>query len=480
MKSRIGKYHAEVLRIALFRFDNEQLLEHLEGCWNDFTEHSESYLKGKQLSEIFPFLHGIDTQMPQELPFIEVFDKYIIDITLKPDAEGFDLLFINSGMSRDKLQEIQQIANESVLREQRLLIEAERLEIENRAKSRFIASFSHELYTPLSSIIGYSERLLHQHKVDTDSFNQLEAIHRNSLYLRNMIDNILDQHRMDIHQVNINLQLVSLEEIVNDVLKILGTNQCKPGVEYTTIWKCKYEPLLLLDKQHVIQVLINILSNAFKYTKQGNVTLEISQRSETVIFTVTDTGIGIPKHELDKVQVNYLRASNADAYPGTGIGLSLSRQLVNLMHGEMLLDSTLGEGTKVQVKIPYKEDTRESKPMAGNRVLMVDDDPDILAMTEYYLNRDNIEFTGIADAQNALAILENKSFDLVIVDYYLDGDSGINLIQQIRDNSYRGKIVMITASTETSIKNEALSAGCDGLLIKPISNQRILAHLVRH
>ncbi len=477
MKNRLEKYHSELFKIALFRFDNKQQLEHLEGCWNSFISHKEEYLLGKNINEIFPFLDGINSQKPQNLPFVEIVNDCIVDITFTPDSNGFDLVFINSGMNRDKLQAIQQTANESVLREQRLLIEAERLEIENRAKSRFISSFSHELYTPLTSIIGYSERLLHQHTGGVDSFNQLEAVHRNSLYLRNMIDNILDQHRMDINQVNINLQLVSLEEIINDVLKIVAINQRKPEVIYKTVWNCRQEPLLLLDKQHVTQVLINLLSNAFKYTKQGRVTLEISKDTEIISFTITDTGIGIPKHELEKVQVNYLRASNADAYPGTGIGLSLSRQLVYLMHGEMFLDSTINEGTTVQIKIPYKEQIKETESLAGYKVLMIDDDPDVMALLEYYLDQENITFTGLADSKMALSILENKLFDLVMVDYYLDGDSGVKLVETIRKQGYKGKIVMVTASTESDLKEKALSSGCDDMMLKPVNNQQIMTHI---
>ena len=480
MKNRLEKYQSAIFQIALFRFNTKQQLEHLEGCWSDFTDHEEEYLLGKEISEIFPFLQGINPQKPQNLPFVEIVDNCIVDIRFIPDSNGLDIIFINSGMNRDKLREIQQTANESVLREQRLLIEAERLEIENRAKSRFIASFSHELYTPLTSIIGYSERLLHQHTGDANSFNQLEAVHRNSLYLRNMIDNILDQHRMDINQVNINLQLVSLEDIINDVLKILAINQRKPEVKYKTIWNCKHEPLLLLDKQHVTQVLINLLSNAFKYTKQGSVTLEISKEPETINFTITDTGIGIPKHELEKVQVNYLRASNADAYPGTGIGLSLSRQLVYLMHGEMLLESTIDQGTSVLVKIPYKEQVRETESLAGSQVLMIDDDPDVMALAEYYLGQENIVFTGLADSKRALSTLKNKSFDLVMVDYYLDGDTGVDLVEKIRKQGYKGKIVMVTASTESKLKHEVLSAGGNGLILKPVNNQHILTHLKKN
>jgi signal transduction histidine kinase len=240
----------------------------------------------------------------------------------------------------EELQTANEIAEESV-----------------RVKSEFLSTMSHELRTPLNAIIGFSDTLLMgiSGSLSDKQRHKMERLKENGVRLLNLVNDILDLTRIEANRVDLAADVMSpveMSERMASQMKILAERK---GIEFRTVVDPALPTQLVGDQQRIEQVVINLLSNAFKFTEQGSVTLKMGlghDRAWTI--AVTDTGIGIPPHAQEIIfeEFRQIDGSSSRAYQGTGLGLAIVRKLVHLMGGQVKVESTLGKGSTFTVRLP--------------------------------------------------------------------------------------------------------------------------------
>jgi len=214
ISTSVNDFIVDRLNIAGFSFDNDHLLITADGSIEYYFPNPNTITSDTAANDLFPFLVGIDPAKEKEFPYIEMPNGVIVDAFIKPTTVGYDVVLIDMALQRDKHQQVQQIANV-------VSLQKDEISAENEAKSKFISTFSHELKTPLSSILGYSELLTEPDKAGLNIEANATAIHRNGIYLLNLINNVLEQGRADIQQTTISTSPVKLSDMLDSVKRRL-------------------------------------------------------------------------------------------------------------------------------------------------------------------------------------------------------------------------------------------------------------------
>ena len=225
----------------------------------------------------------------------------------------------------------------------------------NRTKNMFLASVSHEIRTPLNSILGFAELLLREEK-DPKKREYLSTIYKSGEHLLNVINEILDLSKIEAGRMGLSFDRYSPVKLVEDVVKMYQPIAVKKGINVTMKVEDGVPKEAIGDPFRIKQILINLVSNAIKFTEEGYVVIGLRKEGKDLIFTVADTGIGIPKEKLEEIFEPFTQADSSISrkYGGTGLGLTISKKLANLMNGDLWIESEVGKGTKVFLRIPVK------------------------------------------------------------------------------------------------------------------------------
>ncbi len=479
MSESVHDFIVERLNIAGFSFDTEHHLVTADGNIEYYFPNPNTVTSDTQATDLFPFLVGIDPTIEKEFPYIEMPNGVIVDAFIKPTGIGYDVVLIDMSLQRDKHQQVQQIANV-------VSLQKDEISAENEAKSKFISTFSHELKTPLSSILGYSELLTEEDNARVNISANANAIHRNGIYLLNLINNVLEQGRADIQQTTISTSPVKLSDLLDSVSYLVQPLADKKKIQFSIHYGCQEDFVLVLDEQHLCQVLVNLVTNSIKFSQEGFVTIEVTYADNELQFIVSDTGIGIPEDELVTIMQPFGRAKHTRHIEGAGIGLSLSNTLVTLMGGELSIQSKLGEGTAVTVTVPttnavIASDLNGDAKMNDNKqILLAEDDEDLVPLIAYYLEEAGYDVL-IAMSQSELkAELANHQPAMILMDHNFREADGIELTKEVLESGYNGKVIMLTASSGEAIVKQAMSAGCSDFISKPIDREKLITRLEEH
>ena len=396
-------------------------------------------------------------------------------------------------------------------------------EVANKAKDNFLTNISHELKTPLNSIIGYSKlvqkRLSSQYnqtELDSSkSLEWLENVRQDGKYLLTLIDEILDLAKSQAHKIKLYPTLVNVSEFMEDIVLTGRQKATEKGIAF----KCDIGRLpdnVYADEQRLRQILLNLLDNAVKYTDGGQIILQIGKisstnteertdntllidRSATALqnlpetvclrFKIVDTGMGIAPQDLNRIfqpfeQVNKYEVPEV----GTGLGLSISKQLVELMGGKLQLKSELGKGSIFWFDLSFPEirvsSTIEAQSIPeiigykGDRLtlLIVDD-----VTTSRLLIRDILEPLGFKvivakDGQQGLQLAHTHQPDLILTDLFMPVKTGFSLISELRQSKSLTQIpiIAISASSFEEVERQSRAFGCNAFLAKPISDRKLL------
>lgn len=374
---------------------------------------------------------------------------------------------------------------------------AERAERAAAAKSTFLANMSHEIRTPMNSIIGFTELLL-QGELSRTQRAHLRTIRQSSRSLLALISDILDTTRLEKDGLQLESIDFSLKGLAAQIESSLRLGAQHKGLSLVTHYASDLPEYFRGDPLRLLQVLTNLVGNAIKFTERGGVTVRFARGAvdgaDGVVVAVEDSGIGMSPEQVATIFAPFTQAdaSISRRFGGTGLGTTISRQLVELMGGSIEVTSTAGVGSCFTVRIPLLEGVApETSPAAIGGpalpplvILAADDVAQNLELLDAVLTRDGHQVVRVPDGAHALQRFQAESFDLVLMDVHMPGMDGLEttrLIRQYERGTERKAtpIIALTASVLDEDRRAVLQAGMDGFAVKPIDVRALREEMAR-
>lgn len=443
---------------------------------------------GGDIRDALDFVHGLELDASIELEFVETPNGACIHAELRPDNDGAELLLIDVSTERDQRQILQQKSNEvSLLAGElaRVNVALEEKNVETSRlyalQSRFIANMSHEFRTPLSSIVAYAQFLRAGDRRIALSAG-LENIDRAAHHLLNLIENLIDQAQFEIGDLELRPSASSLTALFDEMRGMFEPIAVAKGLSFRVELQSTGPDTVDIDATRWRQVLVNLIGNAIKYTERGVVNVAATWADGAVAITIQDTGVGIASDALESVFEPFHREESSVVVGGAGLGLSITRRLVSLMGGEIAVDSELGVGTLVTLRMPAPLAAHVVAFTARGQtatILIVEDDSDVYDILEIYLADAGYKVVNAADGSTALDAFALVDPAAVVLDLHMPDMSGFTLAATLRVRGYKGPVVMLTASSLGSDRAAAIAAGCNEFLVKPVAPERLTATLAR-
>ena len=361
------------------------------------------------------------------------------------------------------------------------------------AKSAFLASMSHEIRTPMNAILGMAD-LLKETALSAEQQEYVDRFSRAGGKLLDLINDVLDISKVEAGQVQLESIPFNLFELVDQVGELVAVRAFGKKLELVSFVRPDVPTYVTGDPTRIRQVLVNLLGNAIKFTDRGEVALRVERRSDAgpdaIRFSVTDTGIGIPADKVPTIFESFTQvdSSTTRKYGGTGLGLCISKRLVELMGGHLGVDSTPGIGSTFAFELglpvaaaPATALVAPPAELGGRRILVVDDNDTNRVIVRAHLAFLGAEVIEAAEGTSALDVLDDahrggRSIDLVILDFHMPGMNGIELAQAIRARRHGATVPLILYSSELggAQTSGAREHGIACHLYKPISRDRLL------
>ncbi len=372
-------------------------------------------------------------------------------------------------------------------------------EAANKAKSVFLANMSHELRTPLNAILGFSQMMSHNRNLNSDQIANLQIINRSGEHLLSLINDILDVTKIEAGRLSLNESDFNLYQLLDDVHDMFKIKAAEKGLEIL----CEHEPevpqYVRSDETKLRQILVNLISNAVKFTRKGNVVVRVSALDDTSLkFSIADTGPGIAPDEIAHLFDPFAQTrAGKEAHEGTGLGLHISRKFVQLMEGDIIVRSDISQGTTFEFNVhvgignPLEAgmNEKENRRIIGIkpdalpiRILIVDDVSSNRQVLKQLLVPLHLEVKEAINGQEAIEIWKGWKPHLIWMDIRMPVMDGYEATRQIK-NAPHGKdslVIALSASAFDDKKDDALAAGCDGFIAKPFKESEIFETMKEH
>ncbi|MBL9150629.1 MAG: response regulator [Phycisphaerae bacterium] len=377
-----------------------------------------------------------------------------------------------------------------------------------RAKDEFFANLTHEIRTPMTSILGFADLLLSRSIGETERRQHLLTIRNAGHHLLTIVNDMLDLAKMDAGRMTIEELEVNPLDVVNDVLELLRGRADERGLTLAVRSEGPIPTRIASDPVRLRQVLLNLVSNAIRFTERGGVTITISldgprdAATPRLRFAVADTGIGMGPEQLARLFQPFVQADGTIArrYGGTGLGLAIAAKLVQLLDGDISVDSAPGKGSTFSFTIAtgslaggafvegMERFARTPKPANATslfgRVLLAEDSPDSQRLLALHLRSIGLDVTVVDDGkkavQRALASRATDPFDLVLLDAQMPYLDGPGALAELRAAGWTGPIVALTAATGGDSLVACNAAGFDDVVSKPIDRRTLATLCERH
>ncbi len=373
----------------------------------------------------------------------------------------------------------------------------EEAEAANQSKSQFLASMSHELRTPIHVIAGLT-KLATEHDLEDDVRNMLEVVDSSSQSLLALIDDLLDISKIEVGEVRLENDQVSLFQFFDTLKNMFAKQALDQGLDLVFEMGDNLPVALEFDPNRLRQILINLLNNALKFTRQGRITVKVDffdQPQPKLEIHVADTGQGIPPQQLGQIFERFTqldRAGIGSHARGAGLGLAISREISELMGGELRAESAVGKGSTFILSLPLQrivpraeiqndgEDLGLRASKAGMRILVVDDNPGNSLLAERLLSRLGHTALVANSGAEGLEILRRESVDLVLLDIEMPEMDGFQTLQHIRnDIDAELPVIALTAHAIPGFSEKCLNAGMTDYLAKPYTKEDLVQLLDR-
>jgi signal transduction histidine kinase/ActR/RegA family two-component response regulator len=352
-------------------------------------------------------------------------------------------------------------------------------EAANVAKSRYIVGVSHEIRAPLNAISGYAQLL--ERNPAMDPADAVRVIRRSATHLADLVDGLLDISRIENGTLRLERSRVNLIELLTQVVDMFRLQAATKGIAFRHAWPDTLPPYIYADEKRLRQILINLLSNAIKYTEAGEAALTVRFRGQTAEFIISDTGVGIPEHELERIFEPFqrLESRGTASAPGVGLGLTITKVLTAVLGGDISVASEPGKGSRFTVKLmlsqtPPPAEPRPDKgritgyPGPRRRVLVTDDDATHLDLMREWLHPAGFDLSFARDGEAALSLAEREPPDLVVMDISMPGIDGWEAARRLRAlHGDRLAILMVSANAHDFSRTRREDDPHDDYLIKP-------------
>lgn len=484
----------------------------LTDWWGDGGEFGFVDLqRGQDMLAQAPFLHGQLADELTILPHVSTPRTGPVEVHIMPRGDDYLVVLLSKDAEHAATQVRQQSVNEVRLlhahqqkligRQRELIAELieTRAELDHRrqeaeranvAKSRFIAMMSHEFRTPLAAIASYADRILEADSHADAALDCGRAISRASRHMLDMINSVLDDARLEAGRTTLNVRVLVIRSLIDDLTAIIAPLAGEKALSFAAQLTSRVPECVTVDDGRLRQILLNLLGNAVKFTDDGQVSLVIDWQDGQLIATVADNGPGIAAADQERLFRAFERGVQDDStIEGSGLGLSISARLANIMDGRLAMDSDVGRGCTVTLTVPAAATERPSEEhsalappdtrLQARRpavILICDDDPDMRAIHEYYLTRAGYELLLASDSRTAVELALSEQPDLVLLDINTPGMSGIEAAQLLRRKGCTAPVVALTASDASKLDPDLFNER----LRKPLRMPELLDVLNKH
>ena len=376
-------------------------------------------------------------------------------------------------------------------------------EAATQAKSEFLANMSHEIRTPMNAIVGFSKLTLDT-QLDRKQYEYVTSINKAGENLLTLVSDILDFSKIEAGKLTIEHRPFSLQATLRDVERLFRTDMRRKGIDFQVINATREDPRLapefgfVGDAMRLHQVLLNLISNALKFTESGHVTvaahlIEISDARAELNFSVEDSGIGISAEQIERLFTSFEQAESSITrrFGGTGLGLTICKRLVEAMGGDIDVESEPGKGSRFSFTIQCglgeqtldEEDisetgrAKEAEILHERRVLVAEDNPINQQLALEFLQRAGAQVDIAETGREAIQMNAESRYDVILMDIHMPHTDGLEATRTIREQGFELPIIAVSADAIMERKSLALEAGCNEYITKPINFDLLVAAL---
>ncbi|WP_339731591.1 response regulator [uncultured Gimesia sp.] len=474
---------------------------------NSYFEHMSQFFSGSIFSRkpVSKLLHRINStalELNDTSPIVDA----VQELFNRPPSELYEPLLIKCENEEYRYLDVARLVHFQcqILLEQKTIAE-----IANHEKSYFLANMSHEIRTPLNGIMGFTDVLRRGVGSKDEQQEYLDVIYKNGEHLLGLINDILDLSKIEAGRMEFEKQNYSPHKIISEVLSTMRVQAKEKGLTLECQWTSSVPETIYTDPMRLKQILINLVGNALKFTKHGSVklmaTLDQSQVNPRFVVEVHDTGIGIKANNLKNIFSPFTQADSSitRCFGGTGLGLTICRQIAEGLGGDLTVESEVGKGSLFRLWVDVgtldgvhifeappteaftsneecKPKNRETSFLQGTHVLLVDDGKTNRDLISLVLRNAHATVTCAENGEEALLEYERDEFDLILMDMQMPLMDGYTATRTLRSRGCSLPIIALTANAMRGDRDKCLSAGCSDFLTKPISIDSLLQTVALH